>query len=153
MAGFTLTRYVAAPPAAVFAVVADVERLPARIPEIKRVELLPPGPVGVGTKIKETRTMFGKEATETFEVVVFAPPGRLTLVAVSCGAEFRCEYRFTPDGAGTRLELEIRLRPLTLFARLMAPVGWLLRGVMKRAISRDLDALAKAAEGPVSQAA
>lgn len=153
MAQFTLTRRIAAPPAAVFAVVADVERLPTHIPEIKKVELLTPGPVGVGTKIKETRVMFGKEASETFEVVEYDPGRRLTLLATSCGAEYLCEHRFIPDAGGTRLELEIRTRALTLFARLMAPVAWLMAGVMKKAIARDLDAFARAAEGPLSQAA
>ena len=153
MAQFTLTKRIAAPPAAVFAVVADVERLPSRIPEIKSVELLTPGPVGVGTKIKETRVMFGKEASETFEVVEFDPGRRLTLVAVSCGAEYRCEHRFVPDAGGTVLELAIRTRALTLFAKLMTPLGWLMAGMMKKAIAKDLDAVARAAEGPLPQAA
>jgi ligand-binding SRPBCC domain-containing protein len=153
MAQFTLTRRIAAPPAAVFAVVADVERMPARIPEVKKIEVLTAGPVGVGTKFRETRIMFGKEASETFEVVECDPGRRLTLVAVSCGAEYRCEHRFVPDAGGTVLELEIRTRALTLFARLMAPLGWLMAGVMKKAIAKDLDAVARAAEGPLPQAA
>jgi carbon monoxide dehydrogenase subunit G len=146
MAVFTLTRRIAAPPAAVFAVVTNVERMPAVIPDIRRIELLTPGPVGVGTKFKETRVMFGKEATETFEVVDFVPAVRYTVVAVSCGAENRCEHRFSPEAGGTVLELEIRTRPVTLFAKLFAPIGWLMKGVMKKAIGKDLDAVAAAAE-------
>ena len=86
-------------------------------------------------------------------MVEFEPPRRLTLVAVSCGAEYRCEHRFAPDGAGTLLELAIRTRALTLFARLMTPLAWLMRGVMRKAIAKDLDALARAVEGPIPQAA
>jgi ligand-binding SRPBCC domain-containing protein len=153
MAQFTLTKRIEAPPAAVFAVVADVERTPARIPEVKTVELLTPGPVGVGTKFKETRIMFGKEASETFEVVEYDPGRRLTLVAVSCGAEYRCDHRFVPDAGGTVLELEVQTRALSLFARLMTPLGWLMAGVMKKVIAKDLDAVARAAEGPLPQAA
>ncbi len=153
MAQFTLTKRIAAPPAAVFAVVADVERMPTRIPEIKTVEMLTPGLIGVGTKFKETRIMFGKEASETFEVVEYDPGRRLTLAAVSCGAEYRCEHRFVPDVGGTVLELEVRTRALTLFAKLITPLGWLMAGVMKKAMAKDLDAVARAVEGPLPRAA
>jgi hypothetical protein len=146
MASFTLTRRVAADPAAVFGVVTDIDRFPAIIPEIRRIEKLTPGPVGVGTRFRETRLMFGREATETFEVAEFVPHTRFTMTAMSCGAEYRCEHRFTPDGGGTTLELEIRMRPVTLFAKLMAPLGWLMMGTMKKAIGKDLDAVAAAAE-------
>jgi carbon monoxide dehydrogenase subunit G len=153
MAQFTLTKRIAAPPTAVFAVIADVERMPTRIPGVRKIEVLTPGPVGVGTKFRETRIMFGKEATETFEVVEYDPGRRLTLVAVSCGAEYRCEHRFVPDAGGTVLELEVRTRALTFLAKLMTPLGWLMAGVMKKAIARDLDAVARAAEGPLPQVA
>lgn len=148
MARIVLSKRLEAAPAGGFAALADVAGLPGRIPAVMRVEVLTPSPVGVGTKFRETRVVFGKEATETFEVTEFEPPTRLTLVAVSCGAEYRCEHRLTPDGTGTLLELEVRTRPRTLVAWLMAPLGWLMTGFMKAAIAKDLDALAKAVPSP-----
>jgi hypothetical protein len=146
MASFLLTKSISAPPPAVFAAVSDFVNLPSRIPAITKLEVLTPGPVGVGTRFAETRMLFGKEATETFEVVDFEPPAKLELVAHSCGAEYRALHRFVPEGAGTRLELELTIRPVSFFARLMTPLSWLMIGSMKKAIARDLDALAASVE-------
>ena len=48
-----------------FAFVSDFANAPKRIKSILRVNVLTPGPVGVGTRFTETRVMFGREATET----------------------------------------------------------------------------------------
>ncbi len=55
MAGFTISKQIDASPEAVFAVLVDVAKMPERIPEITKIELLTPGPIGVGSKIAETR--------------------------------------------------------------------------------------------------
>jgi len=128
--------------------VIDFARTPERIPEIKKIELLTDGPIGVGTKFKETRVMFGKEATETFEIVEFIPDHLMTMVALSCGAEYRVEHRFHPDGPGTRLELEFHIRAVSLYAKLFRPLGWLMKGMMKKGIAKDLDRLAESVDGP-----
>jgi hypothetical protein len=141
-----LTKHIAAPPKRVFDAVADVATLPMRIPEIKAVEMLTTGHVGVGTKFKETRMMFGKETSETFEITEFSPPAKLTMKAVSCGVEYTAEHRFKPDRGGTLLELEMRHRALTLYAKLFRPLGWLMGGMMRKALAKDLDALAAAVE-------
>lgn len=146
MANMLLTKRIAAPPKSVFAAVADVATLPMRIPEVKAVEVLTPGPVGVGTKFTETRVMFGRKAVETFEITEFAPPAKLTMVAVSCGMEYTAEHRFKPDGGGTLMELEMRIRAISLYAKLMRPLGWLMRGMMQKALAKDLDSLAAAVE-------
>lgn len=146
MANILLTKRISAPPERVFDAVADVATLPMRIPEIKSVDVLTPGPVRVGTKFSERRIMFGKEATETFEVTEFEPPAKLTMVAFSCGAEHVAEHRFVRDGFGTRLELELRTRAKSPFAKLMWPVGFLMRGMMRKTLAKDLDALAAALE-------
>jgi carbon monoxide dehydrogenase subunit G len=153
MARFILSKSVAAPPAAVFAVLTDSERIQAAVPAIKRIEKLTPGPFGVGTQLRETRVMFGREATETFEVTAFEPARLFTLSAVSCGTEFHCEHRFVPEAGGTRLELEVTTRAVSLFAKLMWPLGLLMAGPMKKAMLKDLDAIARAAEGPIPAAA
>ena len=146
MSSFTLSQPVAAPPAVVFAVLTDVANLPAAIPGITKAELLTPGPIGVGSRVAETRTMFGRPATETFEVVAFDPPTRFTMTAVSCGVEYRCEHTITPDGAGSRLELAMAMTPRTTFAKLMSPLAKLMGGTMKKMIAKDLASLAAAAE-------
>ncbi len=146
MAGFTISKQIDASPEAVFAVLVDVAKMPERIPEITKIELLTPGPIGVGSKIAETRVMFGKPTTETFEVTEFEPGKRFTMVATSCGVEYVCIHRLSPDEkGGTQFELEMQMKPKSLVAKLMAPMGWLMKGMMKKAIAKDLDSLAVAA--------
>src|SRR5690606_37390928 len=80
-----VSRSVNAPPATVFEMLTDLEGAPRRIPAIQKIEMLTPGPVGVGTRFRETRVMFGREASETMEFVAFEPGRSYTVTAFSCG--------------------------------------------------------------------
>src|SRR5438445_13881615 len=98
MAGVTATQRIEAPVETVFRLSTDLDHWAGRIQGITKVERLTSGPVGVGTRFKETRKMFGKEATETMEFSAFEPNRRYELTADSCGAVYRIEFRFEPDG-------------------------------------------------------
>lgn len=50
---------------AVFEAISDLEHAAERIGAIKEIEMLTDGPVGKGTRWRETRLMFGKECTES----------------------------------------------------------------------------------------
>ncbi|OWK37968.1 hypothetical protein FRUB_07088 [Fimbriiglobus ruber] len=127
------------------------ERVRECVTAIKAFEVIPPGPVAVGTKIRETRIMFGREATETFEVAECDPPSKYTLTAISCGAQYRVEHRFVPDGAGTRFEIEMTIAGASFFAKLMSPLARLMMRPMKKAIAGDMAAIASAAEKAAPQ--
>jgi carbon monoxide dehydrogenase subunit G len=142
--GFTLSKVIAAPVADVFAMFTDLERLPGRVKGITRVEKLTPGPVGLGTKYKETRVVFKREATETFEFTAFEPGKRYEMVANSCGAEYRCDFRFAPDVAGTRVDVTFQSRAVSLWAKLFSPLARLLMGTMRRLIEDDLNDMERA---------
>jgi uncharacterized protein YndB with AHSA1/START domain len=142
----SVSRLIAAPPDRVFPLASDFARMPERIPDIKRVEMLTDGPVGVGTKFKETRVMFGKEATETMEVTEFDPPHMYQLRAESCGARYDSVVRFDRDAGGTLATIDLTVTPLSFAAKLMQPLGWMMKGMMTRCFAKDLDGLAKAAE-------
>lgn len=64
---------IAAPRAEVFEAFADLTNLANTVKAITQVELLTEGPIGVGTRFKETRVMFGKEASEIMEITQFKP--------------------------------------------------------------------------------
>lgn len=64
---------IAAPRSEVFAAFADLTNLENTVKAITQVELLTEGPIGVGTRFKETRVMFGKEASEIMEITQFKP--------------------------------------------------------------------------------
>ncbi|UCF66468.1 MAG: SRPBCC family protein, partial [Acidobacteriota bacterium] len=111
---------IAAPVEHVFARAVDFAHAAERIEAILAVEMLSEGPVGVGTRFRETRKMFGKEASETMEVSTFEPPRRYVLSAESHGARYRSTFTFEPTGHGTRVTRSFEAIPLTFFARLMS---------------------------------
>ena len=147
MKPIVVARRTAAPPERVFALASDFAGAAGRISGILRVEMVTKGAVGKGTRFRETRKMFGKEATEEMEVVAFDPPRSYTLRAASCGAEYLTEVRCVPDGSGTRIEFEMQWRSISFFAKLMSPLGMLFAGSMKKLVEKDLADIATAAEG------
>jgi carbon monoxide dehydrogenase subunit G len=128
-----------ATPQAVFAACTDFANAPERVKGIVRVEMLTDGPVGLGTKFKETRIMFKREATETMEVTAYEPPHRVQLSANSCGAEFHSEFKITPEGNGSRVDVTMTTKPISFFAKLMSPLGFLMAGTMKKCLQDDLE--------------
>jgi carbon monoxide dehydrogenase subunit G len=130
---------IAAPADRVFKLLSDFAHAPDHVSGINKVEMLTPGPVRVGTKFKETRMMFGKEATETMEVTTFDPPRSYTIQALSCGVEFRSTFRCTPEGTGTKVRLEVETTPKSLFAKILSPIMKLMMGgMMKKCVMKDL---------------
>lgn len=142
----TVETWIAAPPQRVFAVTADIPRWPEVISAIARVDLMTPGPVAAGTRFKETRTMFGREAVEEMTVAELRPPERLVLTAENHGARYRAVHSFAPEGAGTILRLDFEGVPMTVAARLLAPIGWMMKGHVVKQLEADLADLKRAAE-------
>ena len=135
-----------APPDVTFALVADIPGWPRVISGIQSVDMLTPGPVAVGTRFRETRVMFGRQATEEMTVAEIEAPRRLILTAFNHGTAYRAEHLFEAHGGGTKLELAFEGRPVTLLARLLTPLGLLFRGTVKRQLEADLADLAREAE-------
>jgi len=146
MIRFTITKLVKGSPEHVFEVFTDIEKSAERITGVERIEMLTEGPVGKGTRFRETRIMFKKEATEEMEITEFEPGKRVTIEADSCGAHFTSTFAFTREGDHVRVDLEFRTRATSFFAILFAPIGWLMMGTMKKAIEKDMDELKAAAE-------
>jgi carbon monoxide dehydrogenase subunit G len=137
---------VEAPPDAAFSTAIDISGWPRFISGVQSVELLTPGTVAAGTRFRETRSMFGRQATEDMTVAQIEPPRRFLLTAFNHGTAYRAEHLFAPEAAGTRMTLVFEGRPSTLLARLFAPVGWLFLGTLKRQLERDLADLKREAE-------
>jgi len=146
MASITTSRFVNAPPAAVFAAASDLRNAPARIPSILALDVLTEGPVRQGTRFRETRRMFGREATEEMEMLSFDPPRSYSVGCESCGCRYRSDFTFTPKHGGTELAMSFEATPLTLPAKIM---GVLMKPMMKKMIAecaKDLDHLADSIE-------
>lgn len=153
MAGVSIQRNIAASAEAVFAAISDFQNAPKRIKGIARVEMLTHGPVGKGTRFKETRVMFGREQTETMEVMEFTPPRGYVLGCENCGCRYRSELTVVPRGDGCEVTMSFEATPLTFFAKVMM---FLMRPMMKmciKAITNDLEDIKRSFEGGGNAAA
>ncbi|MEE9394845.1 MAG: SRPBCC family protein [Planctomycetota bacterium] len=142
MSTIIATTLVSAPIESVFAVYTDLAKAPERIPNITALELLTEGPVGKGTRWRETRVMFKKEAVEEMWISSFDAPHRYTVEANSHGMRYETLFEFAEEDGGTRVTWTFEGTPLTLGAKIMAPVfGLLMTGTMKKCLQHDLEAL------------
>lgn len=148
MYGLKVTERIAASPERVFGLATDLAGAPQRVEGIDSVELLTDGPFGVGTRWRETRTMMGKSATEEMWITAFEPDRSYTAEAESCGCHYTSVLTCEPDGEGTLLTFTFDGQPLTLACRLMAPIGWLMKGQVRKMLAADLADLRRAAEAP-----
>jgi len=131
--------------ATVFAVITDFENAASFTSGILRLDMLTPGPVMVGTRFRQTREMFGKEASEELEVVEFERPGYLALGAHSRGVDYRITYTLSDDEGATRIVCEFTATPVTFAARLMAGMSGLFEEHARKIVAADLaDASAEA---------
>ncbi len=140
------TKHIHADPKRTFEVISDFRTADQRIRAIKKIEVLTDGPIRVGTRFRETRVMFGREATEEMEITDLVPGKSYTLGGQSCGAAWSTTLRCVPNAGGTNVEMEMTMRPVSLFAKLMSPLSFILAGSMKKAIDQDLDDLKQALE-------
>ncbi len=71
---FTVQQHFANAPDRVFQALTDLEGAANWMPGFVKVEILSKGAFGLGTQWRATRKLFGKAATEEFEVTRFEPP-------------------------------------------------------------------------------
>lgn len=108
---------IASPPEQVFEFIAvNFERNYSRwSPEVKALEVLTPGPLGIGTKARQVRVDQGRQSNSTFSVTAFEPPRRVSFAEST--DQFRTDYQVDPLGKQTRLTFAFELRRLELYMR------------------------------------
>ena len=131
-----------APPDRVWAMASDFANASGRIKAITKVEMVTPGPLGVGTQFREWR---GRQNVD-MEIAAWSPPRSYVLRGYAVGTEFMSELRCLPDGSGTRLEMEIHVRPQTFLAKAFSPLLALMSKAMVKTCTKDLADIAAAAE-------
>lgn len=138
-----------ASPSDVWTVIADIEHSADTIRGIDKIEVLerPKGPSITGLKWRETRTMFGREATEVMWVTDAKEPEHYDTRAESHGSVYVTRLSVGPIGDGARLTMAFEGVPQTFGSRLMwALTGWMARGAMRKALQADLEDIKAAAE-------
>ena len=146
MAKITTRMHIEAVPDVVFEVASDLANAAETFQGIEQLEVLGEGPIGVGTRFRETRKVMGKSSTEEMEITAFDPPHGYTVECETCGALYRSQYTFVGDIAGTHVRLETNCKPITLLAKLMSPLSKLMMGTMKKCLDDDLEDLKRVAE-------
>jgi hypothetical protein len=107
------------------------------------IERMDRGPMRVGSKWKETRKMFGKEASEYFEVVELEEPNKIVLrcdgtKGTTGKGEYIYTYTLTSSDGHTEISLYGEIKGLTGLTKWF---GKVMIGTFKNACAKDLDAL------------
>lgn len=131
-----------APIEKVFTVFSDLSKLEDRVQGIQAIEVLEgPLQMEVGTKWKETRIFFGKEATEIMWVTALNPSHNYVVEAESNGTKYRSEYTFTETDTGTQVAMTFSGKPQTFIAKLFGLLFAFMAGSLKKTLIQDLEDL------------
>lgn len=132
----------------VFDVFTDLTKTTEYISGITGLEVLEgPARLTVGTKWKETRKIFGKEATETMWVTAIAKNKSYTVEAQSNGTKYISVFTFEAVDGRTHVTWVFEGIALSFAAKLMSCMGFLFAGSMKKMLAKDLEDLKLACEG------
>jgi uncharacterized protein YndB with AHSA1/START domain len=147
-----VSRHVAAPASRVWDVITDLGGSPEVLASVTRIELLEgPDPLEVGTRWRETRSMFGREATEEMTVTAVEPGRSYRVVAENHGTRYESTMAVRPQGEDDAvLSMTFSAEATSLASKVMSTtVGRLFVGSTRKALEQDLADIASAAElGP-----
>ena len=134
---------------AIWNVITDIEGAADRIEGIEQVEILERPESGlVGLKWRETRTMFGKTATEEMWITAATENESYTTRAESHGSIYTSSLRISGGSAPHTLTMDFGAEPQGCLVKIMAiPMGILFKGSMRKMILKDLEDIKKAVEG------
>ena len=131
----------------VFAAFCDLERAVDRIDGIVAIERLAGSGFEPGVRWRETRRMFGKDATEEMWVSSVDAPREYRVEAESNGTRYETIARFGEAAAGTDVEWVFTGRPQNVLSRVMGFVmGPMIRRAVRRMVQQDLDDMKAALE-------
>ena len=134
---------IARPPADVFAYLTDISKLVDWQATLLEMRQEGEGPLGVGTRLKETRKFLGRRIESELEVTAFEPDRQFDLKTLSGPVPFTVRHTLTPSNGGTRVEFVGEGEPGKVFRmaeRLVAQVA-------RRQFTDDLETLKDRLEG------
>jgi carbon monoxide dehydrogenase subunit G len=148
MKGLDVSRQINANATQVWSVITNLDGAAEHLSGVKSLERISGPEFGVGTRWRETRKMFGKEATEEMEVASVTPGQAYTVLAESHGSKYHSQLRVKASGGGASvLTMSFNAEPQSFGAKVMGTLlGPLARSATKKAITQDLADIAAAAE-------
>lgn len=141
---------VAAPADAVWAIITDIENAANTISGIEAVERLDAAyGFVVGTRWRETRTMFGRAATEELTVTHIDPGRSYTTAADHDTVHYESTLTVVPTGEdSSRLSMRFDARSTGFLNKTLgAVVGAVMLRSTRKLMQQDLADIAEAAEG------
>ena len=136
-----------APIEKVFTVFSDLGKAEERIAGIKKIVMIEgPAQMQVGTKWKETREMFGKEADEAMWVVELNENKNYVVLAESHGTKYRSEYTFEKAEEGVKVTMVFEGVPQTFVAKILGAMFFFMKKSMEKMLYQDMFDLKKVCE-------
>ena len=84
-------------------------------PEVQRLEMLTPGPIRIGSRVRQIRIDQGRKSDTRFQIVALEQLKKVCFAEIS--RKFQGEYTMIPCDNGTRLRFEFRLHKVEFFMR------------------------------------
>ena len=134
----TVTRTIHAPADVVFSTVADISQFSQAVPHIVKVEFLSDVRSGLGTRFRETRLMKGRERQTELEVMEYVPDRRVRMVADSHGTVWDTLFEVRSESGFSILTVTMDATARGLLPKIM---NVLIRGMVRRAIERDMESV------------
>jgi uncharacterized membrane protein len=139
-----------APAEKVWRLITDIENSSTTISGIDKIEILQQPTDGlVGLKWRETRTMFGKEATEVMWITDAAENEFYQTRAESHGSIYISKLTITQADNGVVLSMGFDGQAQSFGAKLMyGLMGFMFKNATKKALKKDLEDIKTAVEAP-----
>jgi uncharacterized protein YndB with AHSA1/START domain len=142
MQTFENTVTIQKPAEEVFAFLADFANIPTWNYAIEETHKTSSGPVGVGTRYRQTRSV-PSTSTESFEVTIFEPGRRLAIQGQIGPFQAAISYELNAAADTTTLVNRVELDPSAPMLRLIAPLA---TSRVKTAVAQNLSKLRQVLE-------
>jgi carbon monoxide dehydrogenase subunit G len=133
------------PPAEVFDLITDQDRVADWNDHVQRVEVVGGGPVDIGSRLRQHRTRNGRDFVLEFQVTAHEPPRRHVVEGTVFGVATTVAFLVEPgdDGTQVMMDADVRGRGLSV---LLAPV--VTREMRKSAVAALADLQRLLADAP-----
>lgn len=132
----------------VFQAFRDLTSAQKNITAIENIKVLEgPAKMDVGTKWVETRTMFGKQASETMWVTELIENNKYVVEAQSHGMKYKTTYTFVElPHEETEVHLVFEGEPVNLKAKMMNVLTIMFASSTKKMLHKDMEELKQTIE-------
>jgi uncharacterized protein YndB with AHSA1/START domain len=138
VAGFSHSVVIPRPPADVFPWLLEEDKVPRWTGSLESYELVGPGPIGQGSRLRQVLDIGGRRIDVQLEVARYDPPRTAESRFSSNGIDVVTAYSLSGEDGATRLTQTLEAKPTSLSARLLLPV---LQPRLERKLTDDLERL------------